>query len=62
MNSTFLYIITVLIWGSTWIAIKYQLGDVASEVSIAYRFGLAAIILLAYCQLKALRLRFSFSV
>lgn len=59
MNSTFLYIITVLIWGSTWIAIKYQLGDVATEVSIAYRFGLAALILLAYCQFKALRLRFS---
>lgn len=59
MNNTFLYIITVLIWGSTWIAINYQLGEVASEVSIVYRFGLAAIVLFAYCKLKGLPLRFS---
>ena len=59
MNNTFLYIITVLIWGSTWIAINYQLGAVASEVSIVYRFGLAAIVLFAYCRLKGLPLCFS---
>jgi drug/metabolite transporter (DMT)-like permease len=33
----------VLIWGTTWIAIRYQLGTVAPEWSIAYRFGLAVI-------------------
>ncbi|MGB2741417.1 MAG: DMT family transporter [Cognaticolwellia sp.] len=59
MNNTFLYIITVLIWGSTWIAIKYQLGDVAPEASIVYRFSLAALILFAYCKFKGLRLHFS---
>jgi drug/metabolite transporter (DMT)-like permease len=59
MNNTFLYIITVIIWGSTWIAINFQLGDVAAEVSIVYRFGLAALILFSYCKYKALPLRFS---
>tara|TARA_R110000744_G_scaffold8364_5_gene27878 strand:+ start:4662 stop:5627 length:966 start_codon:yes stop_codon:yes gene_type:complete len=59
MNNTFLYIITVLIWGSTWIAINYQLGGVAPEVSIVYRFGLAAIILFTYCKFKALTLQFT---
>lgn len=59
MNNTFLYLITVLIWGSTWIAINYQLGHVAPEASIVYRFGLAAIILFTYCKLKNLQLRFS---
>jgi drug/metabolite transporter (DMT)-like permease len=59
MNNTFLYIITVIIWGSTWIAINYQLGDVAAEASLVYRFGLAAIILFLYCQFKGLRLSFS---
>ncbi len=44
----FLYITTVLIWGSTWIAIPYQLGDVATEWSIAYRMILSAIALLIY--------------
>ena len=56
MNNTFLYIITVIIWGSTWIAINYQLGDVAAEASIVYRFGLAALILFAYCKCKKLPL------
>ncbi|MBV8633225.1 MAG: EamA family transporter [Burkholderiaceae bacterium] len=42
-----LYLITVLIWGTTWIAIKWQLGVVPAPVSIAYRFWLAAAVLLA---------------
>lgn len=42
----FLYLLTVLIWGSTWIAIKWQLGVVPAPVSIAYRFWIAAVVLL----------------
>jgi drug/metabolite transporter (DMT)-like permease len=42
-----LYITTVLIWGTTWIAIKWQLGVVAAPVSIAWRFGLASIMMFA---------------
>lgn len=60
MNNTFLYLITVLIWGSTWIAINYQLGNVAPEASIVYRFALAAIILFTYCKVKGLALNFTF--
>ncbi|WBS02540.1 EamA family transporter [Pseudoduganella sp. SL102] len=41
-----LYVTTVLIWGTTWIAIKLQLGDVPAPVSIAWRFWLAAAVLL----------------
>ncbi len=41
----FLYLLTVLIWGTTWIALKLQLGVVAIAVSIVYRFALAALIL-----------------
>ena len=59
MNNTLLYIITVIIWGSTWIAINYQLGEVAAEVSIVYRFGLAAVFMFAYCRFKKLPLKFS---
>lgn len=44
----FLYALTVLIWGTTWIALKLQLGSVAIEASIVYRFGLAALILFAW--------------
>jgi len=42
----FLYILTVLIWGSTWIAISIQNGPVDSIVSIFYRFALAGLTLL----------------
>ncbi|MFI8479845.1 DMT family transporter [Pseudomonas sp. NPDC078700] len=42
-----LYLMTVLIWGTTWIALKLQLGVVAIALSIAYRFGLAAVVLFA---------------
>ena len=31
MSNTFLYVITVTIWGSTWLAIEYQLGVVEPE-------------------------------
>jgi len=44
-----LYLATILIWGTTWFAIKFQLGVVAPEVSLLYRFGLAAFILCIYC-------------
>ncbi|NRR31109.1 EamA family transporter [Oxalobacteraceae bacterium] len=37
-----LYLLTVLIWGTTWIAITFQLGVVPAPVSIALRFWLAA--------------------
>lgn len=61
MSNSFLYIVTVLIWGSTWIAINYQLGDVAPEVSLVYRFGLAALVLFIYCKFQGLRLRYTIS-
>lgn len=59
MNNTFLYLLTVIIWGSTWIAISYQLGDVTPEASISYRFALAALILFSFAKIKKLPLRFS---
>lgn len=55
----FLYSTSVLIWGTTWLAITYQLGSVAVEVSVAYRFALAAALLLAYCIVRGYPLKFS---
>lgn len=51
--------ICTAIWGSTWLAITYQLGDVAPELSVAYRFGLAATVLFAWCAATGRSLRFS---
>lgn len=51
MLTGFLYLLTVVIWGTTWIAIKLQLGDVAIEASIIYRFTLAAAVMFCLLQL-----------
>mgnify|MGYP001822326826 CR=1 FL=1 len=51
MQVLLLYLTVVLIWGSTWIVIPFQFGDVANELSVAYRFGIAAILLYGYAAL-----------
>ena len=57
--STFqLFAICVLIWGSTWYAITFQLGVVAPEMSVGYRFLLASAALFAYCSWRGIALRF----
>lgn len=43
-----LYLATVLIWGTTWIALKLQIGPVPIPWSIAYRFWLAAALLMGW--------------
>ena len=50
--TSFLYALTVAIWGTTWIALKLQLGSVPIPWSIAYRFALAAIVLFAWLALR----------
>ena len=57
MQVILLYALVVLIWGSTWAAIPYQLGDVAAELSVAYRFGIAALAIYAYALASGRRLR-----
>jgi drug/metabolite transporter (DMT)-like permease len=53
-----LFAISTLIWGSTWLAIKFQLGSVSPDVSVAYRFALASLLLGAWCALTGRSLRF----
>ena len=58
MNNVALYVVAVLIWGSTWLAIEFQLGVVEPEVSIVYRYALAAGVLFAWSGARGLSLRF----
>ena len=58
MTDFLLYLAVVVIWGTTWIMIKFQLGVVAPEVSIAYRFALAAVLVFAWAAARRLPLRF----
>ncbi|MDX9859512.1 MAG: DMT family transporter [Rhodospirillales bacterium] len=59
MTNALLYAATVLFWGTSWLAIKFQLGIVAPEVSIVYRFAASALVMLAVCLVTRRRLRFS---
>ena len=58
MNLLF-YIAVILIWGTTWFAILFQLGQVDPLISVIYRFALASSILMIYCRVKRLPMRYS---
>lgn len=56
----FLYfIIPCFIWGSTWFAIKFQLGQVDPLVSVVYRFLIAGLLLMAFSAIRKLNLRYT---
>jgi drug/metabolite transporter (DMT)-like permease len=59
MKNLLLYATTVLIWGSTWLVITYQLGVVDPILSVAYRFTLASLLLFGFAMLRKIDLRFS---
>jgi len=59
LNNLSLFLTCVAIWSTTWLAITYQLGTVAPEASVGYRFLLAAAIIAAWCRLRGLPLVFS---
>ena len=58
MSNITLYVVTVLIWGSTWFAIEFQLGTVAPEVSLVYRYAGASLLLFAWARFRGLNLSF----
>ncbi|MDX1426150.1 MAG: DMT family transporter [Kiloniellales bacterium] len=58
MSVAALYLAVVLVWGTTWIMISFQIGVVPPEVSVAYRFAIAAALMFAWAGLRGLPLRF----
>ncbi|MGL5026811.1 MAG: hypothetical protein ACRC6P_12660 [Shewanella oncorhynchi] len=42
-----MYLLMIFVWGFSWIAIKWQHGEVATEVSIFYRFAIASLLMFA---------------
>lgn len=59
MINFLLYTTVVLIWGTTWYVITLHLAQVDPAFSVAYRFGLASLLLFAFCLVRRLNLRFS---
>lgn len=58
-NPAILFAVSSVIWGSTWLAITFQLGTVEPEVSVVYRFALASAILFVGCRARGRPLGFS---
>lgn len=58
MGAALAFIACVLIWGSTWYGIEFQLGVVAKEWSVVYRFALAATLLGGWCKLSGITVEF----
>lgn len=58
MSNSLLYVVTILIWGSTWLAIEFQLGSVAPEISVVYRYAGASALLFLWCRFKRIRVGF----
>ena len=48
-HNLLLYLATIMIWGTSWLAIKFQLGSVDPMASVAYRFLLASAISWIFC-------------
>lgn len=52
MQTAFLYAVTVTVWGTSWLAISFQLGEVNLLVSVAHRMALAAVLCAALTWLR----------
>lgn len=50
------FAIVTLIWGSTWIVIRDQLGVVPPSWSVTYRFAIAGVAMLVYAAVRGERI------
>lgn len=53
-----LFAVATAIWGTTWIAITFQLGRAPPEASVSLRFAIASALLLGWCRMRGIPLRF----
>jgi drug/metabolite transporter (DMT)-like permease len=56
LSTAQLFAACIAIWGSTWLAITFQLGRVAPEASVFYRFLLASLLIFAWSAVRGVRL------
>ncbi|PPE82060.1 EamA family transporter [Kaistia algarum] len=54
-----LYAVVVFAWSTSWIALKLQLGTIAPEVSLTWRFAIAAIVTFAVAIVRREKLSFA---
>ena len=52
-----IYILTCMIWGSTWLAIKIGLESIPPIISAGYRFTLASVLILGVISLRKIKIQ-----
>ena len=62
MKSALLYTTTVLTGGLVWFATKFQLGVVPPEISLIYRFSVAALLLTGFALVLRQPLKFGIAI
>ncbi len=62
MSNNGLFSACVLIWGSTWLAITFQLGEVSPLYSIGMRFAIAVAVLGGFCLWRQLPMKFAANI
>ena len=55
----FLYSLVIFCWSTSWLPLTGQVGLVAPEVSVLWRFSIAAVLCFFLANLQKLKLRFS---
>jgi drug/metabolite transporter (DMT)-like permease len=59
-NKTLTYfLICSVIWGLTWIAIKFQINAINGSVAVFYRFFFASLVMFGLCFLNRENLKYS---
>lgn len=58
LSNAALFIVPALIWGSTFYVIKFQIGEVPPIWSVSYRFIFSGFILLGFCLIRGISLKF----
>ena len=53
-----LYVAVVFGWSTSWYPLSLQLGVVAPEVSLVWRFGISGLIMVGICRLRGIGLGF----
>lgn len=56
-----LYVLVVLVWGTSWLAISLQAGPVPPEVSVLWRFAIACPVMFAWAVIARHRLGYGFT-
>ena len=51
------FLLVTLIWSSTWIVIRDQIGSVPASWSVCYRFALAGVAMAAFARMRGVSLR-----